>query len=135
MRLGHLAAVIVLVAFPFVATAQQSGAPKAPNETQNKAPKPTTAAAQQVVKIISADKAKQKVYCDMAVLEDQFDAAQNKKDTKAAEAIADKMDAMAERLGPEYVALMDGLQDLPEDSKEGEAIAETLADLDNMCGK
>ena len=49
MRLGHLAAVIVLVAFPFVATAQQSGAPKAPNETQNKAPKPTTAAAQQVV--------------------------------------------------------------------------------------
>ena len=130
MKLKHLAAVLALAAFPFTAVAQQSGAPKVPD----KAPKPTAAAAQQVVKIIGSDKAKLKIYCDMAALGDQLDAAQEKKDTKAADAIADKMDAIAEQLGPEYVALMDGLQDLPENSKEGEAIAETLADLDDMCG-
>ena len=45
------------------------------------------------------------------------------------------MDAMAEQLGPEYIALMDGLQDLDEKSKEGEAIAETLAELDDKCAK
>ncbi len=127
MKLSQLAAGLVLAVFPLAAIAQQSVAPKAP--------KPTNAAAQQVVKIISADKAKLKVYCDMAALEDKMDAAEKKKDTKAAEAIADKMDAMAEQLGPEYVALMDGLQDLSENSKEGEAIAETLADLDDLCGK
>ena len=131
MKLCHLAAVLALAAFPLTAAAQQSGAAK----NTSKAPKPTTAAAQQVVKTISADKAKLKIYCDMAALGDQLDAAEEKKDTKAAEAIADKMDAMAEQLGPEYVTLMDGLQDLPENSKEGEAIAETLADLDDMCGK
>jgi hypothetical protein len=131
MKLKHLAVGLALAAFPLTAIAQQSGAPKAPN----KAPKPTTAAAQQVVKIIRADKAKLKIYCDMAALGDQLDAAEQKKDTKAADAIADKMDAMAEQLGPEYIALTDGLQDLPENSKEGEAIAETLADLDDMCGK
>jgi hypothetical protein len=71
----------------------------------------------------------------MADLSTKMDEAEKKKDTKAAEAIADKMDAMAEKLGPEYVTLMDGLQELPEKAKEGEAIAETLAELDGMCGK
>jgi uncharacterized phage infection (PIP) family protein YhgE len=122
---------LALAIFPLVAIAQQSGAP----DESKKAPKPTTAAAQQVVKIIGGDKAKLKIYCDMAALGDQLDAADEKKDTKASEAIADKMDTMAEQLGPEYVTLMDGLQELPENSKEGEAIAETMADLDDKCGK
>ena len=124
MKLTHLAAVCVLAAFPLGAQAQQSGAPK-----------PTNAAAQKIVKSIGADKAKLKVYCDLAALAEQADAADQKKDTKTVEALSDKMDAMAEQLGPEYIALMDGLQDLDEKSKEGEAIAETLAELDDKCAK
>ena len=124
MKLTSLAAVCALAAFPLAAQAQQGGAPK-----------PTNAAAQQVVKMISADKAKLKIYCDLGALAEQADAAAQKKDTKTAEALADKMDAMAEQLGPQYIALMDGLENLDEKSKEGEAIAETLAELDDKCAK
>ncbi|MEJ2626693.1 MAG: hypothetical protein P8Z80_19975 [Pseudolabrys sp.] len=132
MKPSHLTAALVaanlaLAAFPLVAAAQQKEAPKAP--------KPTVAAVQKVVKMIGADKAKLKIYCDMADLSTKIDEAEKKKDTKAAEAIADTMDTMAEKLGPEYVTLMDGLQELPENAKEGEAIAETLAELDGMCEK
>lgn len=124
MKLTRFAAAIVFTGLPLGAEAQQ-----------NSPPKPTVAAAQQVVKTISADKAKLKIYCDLGALAEQFDAAEQKKDTKTAEALADKMDAMAEQLGPEYVALVEGLQDLGESSKEGEAIAETLAELDEMCSQ
>ena len=125
MKLTYLAAALAVAAFPLGAHAQQSGAAK----------KPTTADAQKIVKLISADKAKLKIYCDLGKMAEQLDAAEQKKDTKTADAIADKMDDLAEKLGPEYLSLRDGLQDMPENSKEGEAIAETLADLDEMCPK
>ena len=125
MKPTYLAAALALAALPLTAEAQQGVASK----------KPTTADAQKVVKMISADKAKLKIYCDLSTMAEQADAAEQKKDTKTAEALADKMDAMAEQLGPDYVALVDGLQDMPENSKEGEAIAETMAALDEMCGK
>jgi hypothetical protein len=124
MTLTRFAAVIVFAALPLGAQAQQSSPPK-----------PTVAAAQEVVKMISADKAKLKIYCDLGDMAEQLDAAEEKKDLKTAEALADKMDALAEQLGPEYTALVDGLQDLNENDKEGEAIAETLSELDEMCTK
>jgi len=124
MTLMRFAAVIILVALPVGAMAQQS-----------KAPKPTVAAAQKVVKAIGADKAKLKVYCDLGSLSEQMDAAEEKKDTKTVEALANKMDAMAQQLGPEYIALVEGMQDLPENDKTVEAIAETLSELDDMCAK
>ncbi len=124
MTLMHFAAVVVFATLPLAAQAQQGGKPK-----------PTVAHAQNVVRVISADKAKLKIYCDMGALAEQLDAAEEKKDTRTAEALADKMDAMAEQLGPEYIALADGLQDLPENDKAGEAIAETLSELDDKCAK
>jgi hypothetical protein len=45
-------------------------------------PKPTKADAEKVVKIISGDKAKIALYCDMTKLNDQITAADEKKDTK-----------------------------------------------------
>lgn len=124
MKLNTLAAIVVLAAFPLSTAAQDA----------KKAPKPTVAAAQKVVKIIGSDKAKLKIYCDMADLGAKMDDAEQKKDTKTFEALADKFDKMAEQLGPEYATLMAGMQDMPEDSKEAEAIAETLGDLDEKCG-
>ncbi len=124
MTLMRFTTAIVLVALPMGALAQQSSAPK-----------PTVAAAQKIVKMISADKTKLKVYCDLGALAEQLDAAEEKKDTKTAETLADKMDALAQQLGPEYIALIDGLQDLSENDKSGEAIAETLSELDEKCAK
>ena len=91
--------------------------------------------AQNVVNAISANKARLKIYCDMGALAERLDAAEEKNDVKTAEALADKMDALAEQLGREYIALVDGLQDLPENDKTGEAIAMTLSELDDKCTK
>jgi uncharacterized coiled-coil DUF342 family protein len=124
MKLRYLAAAFAVAAFPLCAQAQQSGAPK-----------PTNADAQKVVQAITADKAKLKIYCEMAALSEQIDAAEQKKDTKTADALAQKIDSMAEQLGPSYILLMDGLQDMDENSKEAEAIGKTLEGLDEMCGK
>jgi len=125
MKLVRFAAVIVFAALPLCAQAQQGG----------KAKKATNADAQKVAKMISADKAKLKIYCDMGALAEKAEAAEQKKDTKAAEAIANQMDKMAEQLGPEYIAFMEGLDNVDEKSKEGQAIGKTIEALDEMCAK
>lgn len=125
MKVTHFAAVIAFAALPLSAQAQQ----------QDSAPKPTVAAAQKVVKIVSADKAKLKAYCDLGNLAEQLDAAEEKKDTKTAEALSNKMDSLAEQIGPEYIALVDGLQNLKENDKTAEAIAESLSEIDEKCAK
>lgn len=116
----------LIVAFGVIA-ALAVGAQAQPNK------KPTKADADKVVKLISADKAKTKVYCDMAKLGDEVQAAEQKKDTKKAEEIGKKMDDMGKQLGPEYVSLMDAMQNL--DEKEAETIGASLESLDKLCGK
>ena len=116
-------AVIVAACLPFDAQAQ--------DKEQDKAvPKPTKAAAQRVVEIIRADKAKSKVYCDMADLGDKIDKAYQNKDEKTVDALSQKMDDMSASLGPEYVALMDGLQELEPDLKEAQAIGDMFEPLE-----
>jgi hypothetical protein len=115
----------IVVATSFCAQAQQ--APKAA--------KATNADAQRVVRIISADKAKTQAYCDMTKIGDQIEQAQQKHDEKTADALAQKADALAAKLGPEWDALMNGLQDVDETSKEGQAIAATMQALDKLCEK
>jgi len=95
--------------------------------------KPTKADVDKVVKLISADKAKVKIYCDMAKLGDQAQEAEQKKDTKKSDEIAQKMDEMSKQLGPEYVAVMDGMQNL--NDKEADAISAAWEPLDKLCGQ
>ncbi|MGH6665024.1 MAG: hypothetical protein ACREB2_08990 [Pseudolabrys sp.] len=123
MQLKSIIAVLAIAAMPVCAQAQSM------------APKPTKASAQKVVATISADKAKVKIYCDMGKLGDQIEAADKKKDTKTADALAKQMDEMSKQLGPEYAALMDELQDMDPNSKEGQDIGSSLDALDKMCGK
>jgi hypothetical protein len=42
---------------------------------------------------------------------------------------------LASKLGPEYIALGGGLQDMDPDSKEGKEIDSTLDALDKLCAK
>lgn len=127
MKLKLIVAAAVMTALPFYAQAQQ---PKAPQMQQ---PKATNADAQRVVKLISGDKAKTQAYCEVAKLGEQIAQAEEKKDNKTAEALMQKADALGQKIGPEYAALMDGMGDLDEKSKEGQAIAATLEGLEKLC--
>jgi hypothetical protein len=123
MRHKFVVAVIAIAAMPVCALAQ------------GKPPKASKADVQKVVAMISADKAKTKTYCDMTKMGEQIEAADQAKDTKKVDALSKQMDEMGQKLGPEYVALMDGLQDVDPNSKDGKDIAAMLDGLDKLCGK
>jgi hypothetical protein len=104
-------------------------------QAQSKANKVSKADAQKVVAMISADKEKVKTYCDIGNISDQIEAAEQKKDTKKADALAQQMDALGKKLGPDYVALMEGMQDIDPNSKDGKDIGAVLDGLDKLCAK
>jgi hypothetical protein len=70
MRL-KLVAAISAVAIPALAHAQQGG-------PQPNVPKPTKADVQNVVQIVTSDKAKMQAYCDLSKLYAQVEAGQQK---------------------------------------------------------
>src|SRR6186997_948181 len=122
MKLNLFIVSLLVATMPVCAQAQAPQpiqSPQAPKATQApKAPKAAkgskeettkVAAAQKVVKTISADKAKTQTYCDI--------------------------DKLATKLGPDYVALIGGLDDIDPDSKEAHDIGSTLASLDKLCAK
>ena len=133
MTLKSIVAILAIAALPVCAQAQQQKA--APKDAPKAAPKPTKADAQKVIKIVSSDKAKTQIYCDIAKLGEQIDAADQKKDTKKVEELAQKADEMGAKLGPEYVALIDGLQEMDQNSKDGQEIGTMLEALDKLCAK
>lgn len=104
-------------------------------QAQSKAKKVSKADAQKVVAMISADKEKVKTYCDIGNISDQIEAAEQKKDTKKADALAQQMDALGKMVGPDYVALMEGMQDIDPNSKDGKDIGAVLDGLDKLCAK
>jgi ABC-type transporter Mla subunit MlaD len=134
MSLKYLVAVLAIAALPVCAQAQQKAQPAQPAPPPA-APKPTKAAAQKVIQIISTDKAKTKLYCDIAALSEQIDAASQKKDEKKVDELAQQAEDMGSKIGPEFVALMDGLQDMNPESKESEEIGNMLEALDKLCAK
>jgi hypothetical protein len=123
MRLKFIVAGVVIAAVPVCAQAQ------------NKPPKMTKAEVQKVVAMISADKAKVQIYCAMSKLGEQMEQADQKKDTKTADTLSKQMDDMSQKLGPQYVAMMDGLQDVDPNSKDGQEIGTVLEALDKQCAK
>ena len=85
--------------------------------------------------MISADKTKTQTFCDMAKLGDEIEQADQKKDSKKVDELAQKLDAMSKQLGPEYVALIDGLQGIDPNSKDADDIGAMLDGLDKLCAK
>jgi len=124
MNLKLIVAILVIAAVPVCAQAQAPSAAKV-----------TKADAQEVVKIISRDKAKTRTYCDIVKLGDQIEEAGERKDTKKTDELNQKIDELVKQLGPEYVALMDGLQDIDPDAEDGQEIGLVLGALDKLCAK
>lgn len=104
-------------------------------QPQSKAPTPTKADVEKVVQMISADKVKTQNYCEIASLSDQIDEAEQKKDQKKLDELINKADDLVSQMGPQYAALMDGMQALDQNSKEGEELIAVFEGLDKLCQK
>jgi predicted transcriptional regulator len=86
--------------------------------------------AEKVVRIISGDKAKSQIYCQIADLGNEID---QEKDSKKAQVLFRKMNELQKRLGPEYIAFLADSQDVDPDSKDGQDIISTFDELDEAC--
>jgi hypothetical protein len=122
MNLKYVIAVTAVAALPALALAQPT------------VPKPTNADAQKVVAIIKGDKAKTRDFCELGVINDEMAEAEEKKDNKKLDALSKQADQLAEEIGPEYVKLMDGLDQVDQNSPLGKEIAATLNQLAGLCG-
>jgi Skp family chaperone for outer membrane proteins len=121
MKLKFLAVIAVIAAIPAYAQAPQKPATKAD--------------AQRVVQSISADKAKTQKYCDLAKLGEEMDQAEQKKDQKKLDALEKQAEALMAQLGPDYGKLMEGMQSINAESKEGKEIGAVMEGLDKLCAK
>ncbi len=124
MNLKLIVAILLIVALPLCAQAQKPSAAKV-----------TKADVQKVVKIISGDKAKTQTYCDIGKLNEQIEEADEKKDIKRTEELSQQIDALGKKLGPEYAALMDGLQEVDPESEDGKQIGLMFESLDKLCAR
>jgi hypothetical protein len=119
-----IVAVFVIAAVPVYAQAQKPSTAKV-----------TAADVQKVVTLISGDKAKTQTYCDIGKLNEQIEEANDKKDIKKTEELSQHIDALGKKLGPEYAALMDGLQEVDPESEDGKKIGLMFEPLDKLCAK
>ena len=119
-----IVAILVVTAMPVCVQAQKPSASKA-----------TKADAQKVVEIISDDKAKIQTFCDIIKLGDQAVEAGQKNDMKKVEELNQKMEELATKLGPEYAAFMNTLQDVDPNSADGQEIDLTIQGLAKLCAK
>jgi len=128
MKLKLVAAISALAAIPALAHAQQGG-------PQPNIPKPTKADVQNVVQIISSDKAKTQAYCNLSKLYDQIEAAEQKNDSDTTQALTRQADALVANLGPEYPKMIEGLEQVDLTSGEGKEFLSILSGLDKLCTK
>jgi hypothetical protein len=100
------------------------------------APKVNKGDAQKVVTIIRSDKAKTQTYCEINKVSEQMNQAYGKNDSKRVYELSQKIERLEKILGPEYVALMDGLQKLgAENSKRVAEILLQFSALDRLCAR
>ena len=111
-------AILLMFAVPLYAQDQQ------PNTAKLKAD------AEKVVRIISGDKAKSQIYCQIVDLGNEID---QEKDSKKAQVLFRKMNELQKQLGPEYIAFLADSQDVDPDSKDGQDIVSTFDELDEAC--
>jgi flagellar motility protein MotE (MotC chaperone) len=108
MNLKLNVAILLIAAVPVYAQAQNPTAARV-----------SKGDAQKVATIISGDQAKTKAYCDMQKLAEQLEQAHEKKDSKRVNELSQKIETLEKTLGPQYIALIDGLQDIAENDQLG----------------
>ena len=99
-----------------------------------KSTEPTKADAQNGVQIITSDKVKTQAYCDLTKLEDQAKTAAEKNDTGQLAVMGKQQEALIHKL-PEYIKLMDALEQVDPRSSEAKEFMSILSELDKNCTK
>jgi hypothetical protein len=127
MKLKLVAAIFAL-AIPALAHAQQSS-------PQPNVSKPTKADAQNVVQIVTSDKVKTQAYCDLGKVFDQIQVAKEKNDSNTIQALGKQLLPLVDKLGPEYVKVIEGMGQVDLTSSEGEELLSILSELDKRCTK
>ena len=61
--------------------------------------------------------------------------ADETKDAKKLDELSQQIDTLGKKLGPEYAALMEGLQDVDPESEDGKQIGLMFQPLDKLCAK
>jgi hypothetical protein len=89
--------------------------------------------AENVVKIISGDRAKIQIYCEFGDLSDQIDQADREQDTKKAEELSHRVEELEGKLGPEFSALANKLKDMDPNSQDGHDIGSIFDKMDKLC--
>ena len=118
-------AILLIAAAPAYAQAQSRSTPKVTKDDAKK-----------VATIIRSDKAKTQTYCEINKVSEQMNQAYGKNDKKTVDELSQKIERLEKILGPEYIALMDGLQKLgPENGKRVAEIMSQFASLDRLCTK
>ena len=133
MKLKVIVAALVVTAVPLCGQAQEPKMQKAPKATKAP-PVSKVAGCAKVVKTISGA-GKDTDLPDIGKLGEQIEQAEQKNDMKKIDELNKKMDELATKLGPEYVALMGELEDVDPSSKDGQDISSALAGLDKLCAK
>jgi hypothetical protein len=112
-------------ALPLSALAQQ----------QSGAPKPTKADVQKAAQIVSTDKAKLATFCKLSTLDEQMAKADEAGDTKKLDELGHQADDLQNKLGPDYLKLTAGLDQVDPRSQEGQDLLAPFEALDKTCPK
>ena len=102
-------------------------------QAQEAVSKQTAADAANVVKIISADKTKTTTYCKLADLGEEIAKASDARDNGKVQQLSKQADDLKKALGPEFVQLEAGLDQVDFESKEGQEMEAELDKLDKLC--
>jgi hypothetical protein len=133
MNLKLVVALCLFTAIPAVGYAQNS--PPAPPPSSPPSPPPSIADVQKIVQMVSADKAKVQIYCQLGKLNDQIAEADQKNDSKAVETLGKQIDELEQKMGPDYVKLMTALDQsqLDPNSALGKQIVAAFDPLEKQC--
>jgi hypothetical protein len=86
--------------------------------------------ARNLVGVIGGDKAKTQSYCQILDLIAQLNS---EKDSKKTKALSRKIDQLQKQLGPEFLALVNGLNRVDLNSPDGREILSIIKTLDQSC--
>ena len=126
MNLKLVVAITLLAATPAVGQTPKGG-PSAD------VPKPTMGDVQKVVQTIGGDKTMMQRYCELSKLAQQTAKLNEKTDAKTIESLAQKADDLEQKLGPDYIKLMDELDQLDDKSSEAKEFGAAFSALDKQC--
>ena len=125
INLKLVVAIFTIAAIPALAHARQGSPAKTPQLTK--------ADVQNVVQIISSDKAKTQAYCDLSKLSDQIAAAQQTSDTNNVETLTNQADALVANLGRQYSKMIEKMGEIDLTSSKGNELSAIILGLNKLC--